>query len=146
MAGDIITMAEHWPLVVTIFEDGFDVPAIERTMGVHEGLLRRGAKFVTVRDARLVTSVPPPTTCKLMAEWQDRLTPLIRANCVGVVNIMSSPVTRAALRAIHWISPPPVPEDVVPSLPEGLAWALERLESEDVHIPADVRSFASSLR
>ncbi len=145
VAGQIETLAGHFPLVVIVWGDDFSFEALEMCMRENEVLLERGARFVTVRDARRVKTLPPALVRRAMAEWEQAHAKLIAERVVGVVNVIDAPVIAAGLRAVHWVSTPPCPEVVVPTLPEGIAWAMQRLRDEGVNIPPQTLRFAEGI-
>ncbi|MCU0656905.1 MAG: hypothetical protein MUF64_17115 [Polyangiaceae bacterium] len=109
-----------WPLVTVelpALVDDIDVEALAREQ---EAIFARGARYVSLLDATLVSSIPSARTRTALGEWAKRT----EARLVGVqaANALVIPqgLARGAITAIHWIAPPKVPTMVCATVEEGL--------------------------
>jgi len=107
-----------------------------------ESLFASRVKFATITDARRAGSMPSSALRRAITDWNVRHEAETRAYNVAGVAIFESAITRAVLRAIHWVAPHPAPYLVVASMDEALAFVLRALEEDQVPIPSsvDVRS------
>ena len=129
------TTLDYWPVVVNVIENGHDLSEIEDVLAVNEVALSRGPQFVTIRDFRTHNQQVTALQRKRLAQWQDDNWKLIQARCLGVANIMPSPVVRGVLRAVFWMSTPPTREEVFDTTEEAVTAAYRWAKEANLLIP-----------
>ena len=132
------TTLDYWPVVVNVIENGHDLSEIEDVLAVNEVALSRGPQFVTIRDFRTHNQQVTALQRKRLAQWQDDNWKLIQARCLGVANIMPSPVVRGVLRAVFWMSTPPTREEVFDTTEEAVTAAFRWAKEANLLMPPNV--------
>ena len=129
------TTLAYWPVVVNVIENGFELHEMEDVLAANEAALARGPRFVTIRDFCKLQQQTNALQRKRLAQWQDDNWKLIQARCIGVANIMPSPVVRGVLRAIFWMSTPPTREEVFDTTEEAVGAAFRWAEDAKLPMP-----------
>jgi len=132
------TTLDYWPVVVNIVENGYDLSETEVLLVANETALARGPQFVTIRDCRKLNQQATALQRKRLAQWQDDNWTLIQERCLGVANIMPSPVVRGVMRAVFWMSTPPIREEVFDTTEEAVAAAFRWAHEANLLIPPDL--------
>lgn len=70
---------------------------------------------------------------KLRTDWLASHGGLVRAKCVGVAFVVTSPLVRGVFTAAFWVWPPPMPYVFVDGAAEGEVWLRARLHERFAH-------------
>jgi hypothetical protein len=133
------TRTDFFPLVVVEFEDRFTTDDFIQAIVDNEKLLDRKQRFVTIRDGRLVRTMPTPVQRKIGMQWQDEVADRLKLYCAGVVTVTHNAIARNLLTAIRWMSPPPTPEEAMEDMASALDWCDRRLAEHDLGVPGIAR-------
>lgn len=126
---------EFFPVVLNRATDGFSMADMEDCLVPNERALLLDKPFVTLRDFRALSGSPDALQRRRLAKWQDEWRSKIQANCLGVATVTQSQIVRGAMKAIFWVSPPPIPEEVFLDLPSAARFLRERLATRGVGAP-----------
>lgn len=101
------------------------------------------AWLVDLRDLATSTS----TQRRIYAEFDQRVADQDRAHCAGVALVISNPLTRGMVTAVHWITPPVYPHTTAATLSRGVHWLCDRLRQRkvEVNVPEAVAKAESVL-
>jgi hypothetical protein len=138
----IRTDASRWPLVVITFEQGFTNGDLERCFAENARLFGRGERFATLRDLGAVTQMPSPVQREMARKWQERVRDEFPRLCLGVAIVSDHAFIRYLTTAISWATPPPIPEETVPSFSHGVDWCIQKLDEAGVAVPMALRRYA----
>jgi hypothetical protein len=141
----IRTDASRWPLVVITFEQGFTNEDLARCCEESALLYRRGELFSTLRDLRDLRTMPSPIQRDMARRWQERVRDELPPLCVGSATVSDSAFIRGLVTAVNWATAPPIPEETVPTVSQGVDWCIGRLEARGVQIPFPLRRYAASV-
>ena len=130
------TSLDYWPVVVNVIENGFDLAEMEDVLSANEVAMARGPQFVTIRDCRNLNQQATALQRKRLAQWQDDNWKRIQTSCLGVANIMPSPVVRGVMRAVFWMSTPPTREEVFDTTEQAVAAAYRWAKEANLLIPS----------
>ena len=128
---------QDWPFVVTtIIESMDEAETADYLAAFINDVVNRRAPFVSIVDARRMTSAPSAKVRRMIADWEqangDRGSRYNR----GVAFVTESALIRGAMTALHWISPPKVPTTYHATMELAKAWARERLASNEPSVRA----------
>ncbi len=138
----IITRADQFPLVIIEFASSYSDDDLMVGCAENATLLRRGEPFVTIRDLRSLQMVPSSAQRRYFATWEREHRELIQRNCLGIANVSESRILRGVMTAIGWLTPPPTPEVMVPTIESALRWGGELFGAEGLPIPDAFRRSA----
>jgi len=137
--GDIVVDASRWPLLVFNFPRVFTDRDLDDVCRDCDRLLERGEPCLAVRDLRLLSEMPTATQRRTFAAWQESRREIYARRVVGLVNVSRSAIVRGMVKATHWITHPPSPEVMVPTMDEALRWGAARFEDRGLPVPAVLR-------
>lgn len=114
-----------FPVVVMNLDE---CPSVQRALEIVDEHLRGAVPFVLIADGsrglRLsLDAAARRASADFLRDNKDRM----RAMCVGFCTVSASRFVRGAVMAVNWISPMPVPNAVLPSRTEAVAWARRML-------------------
>lgn len=115
------------PLVVLRCEGRIDDDAYAAHLRAYGDLLGVGQRFGMVVDARAAEAIPWSQRRMQSAFLTDHAETFTRL-CVGEAFVITSPLVRAALKAVLFFAPPPHPYAVVSTVEQGTAWIRARLD------------------
>lgn len=120
MGSKAVIDLECFPVVVLTFPESFDDADMDGFYRVHEQMLRRRERYVSISDFSRVRAMPKATDRQRLAEWAKNEEPRFKQFQVANALVFTSPMLRAGLQAVHWLAPPPVPTAVVGTVAEGI--------------------------
>jgi len=137
MAVPVRFSTQDWPFVVTTIVESMDeAETTEYLNSFIDRVIGRRAPFVSIVDARRMTSAPSAKVRRMIAEWEathgDRGSRYNR----GVAFITESALIRGAMTALHWISPPKVPTTYHATMESARTWGTEQLGDDIVRMRA----------
>lgn len=135
----------HFPIVVTTYPFRMSLAALPAYHAEYERVLAREQPFVSLVDMRPCVEMPDADVRRAMAEWGDRVAEARMRWVLGVSFVVTNPLVRGALTAVHWQTPPRQPTVVVSTPTEGLAFLLERLATAGIDPPATVDALRDGL-
>jgi hypothetical protein len=103
-------------------------------------LLSRGKRWVHLVDIRLVTRLPDARARAVVSAETAALNDLSARWNAGTATVISSPIVRGILTAIHWLSPPPHPFLNVATVDEGLTFLASCAAKAGVTVPVGMRA------
>jgi hypothetical protein len=142
--GGVLTRSPYWDYTeLEPIRIQFQVERVsEATLREHlDGQTEELQRSVQVgRRAYLIIAAqgelrPPPEVRKLQAEWMEEHRDLIARNSLGIGFVIDNPLVRGALTAIFWVTRPPVPYKVHPTIAEALAHAVQVCQAEGLELP-----------
>jgi hypothetical protein len=142
----VLTRSPYWdytelePIRIQFQVDRVSEAALRDHLEAQTEELRRSVR--AGRRAYLIIAAqgelrPPPEVRKLQAEWIEEQRELIAQTSIGMGFVIDSPLVRGALTAIFWITRPPVPYKVHPTLAEALAHAVEACQAQALALPEE---------
>jgi hypothetical protein len=138
----IRTDASRWPLVLITFSPDFTNDDLARCFEENARLFTRGQRFASVRDMRSLTQMPTPVQREMARKWQERVRDELPRNCLGVAIVNDSAFIRHLITAVSWATTPPIPEEAVTTVSQGVDWAIARLDEGGVFVPTSLRRYA----
>lgn len=145
MASVFLVSDAHFPIVVTTYPRRMTLGALPAYQGEYERLLAGERPFVSLVDMRPCVEMPDADVRKSMADWGDRVAEARMRWVLGVAFVVTHPLVRGALTAVHWQTPPRQPTVVVATPAEGLEFLLERLAAAGVEPPPTLDDLRASL-
>ncbi len=128
MADRIEIDETYWPLVVVRFpHEPVGAAAFSAYLEGLSALLERKQTYATFTDTRTMTDVISAKQRSELSAWIESHADDIGRYSAGTALVVRSAVIRGVLVAINWIRPPPNPQRVFATYPEGLEWALSQL-------------------
>lgn len=123
-----IAISDEWPIVRVTFPPGVVSDAeFEAYLRASDELIRpREARYALLVDCGLKPQLTPRQRSR-QAEYLAEREPLMRRYCAGQAYVITSSINRGFLRAIFWLSPPPVEYRVFESVYRAREWLLEQL-------------------
>lgn len=120
--------SSRFPLVILQLPSTIDAATIEQLTREQAKVFERGRQFVSIVDLRRVSSVPNATVRQRLGDYTRSIeAPSQRYQLANAI-VIDNPLIRAALSAIHWIAPPPVPTQVVATREAGLDFLRKHLD------------------
>lgn len=110
----------RFPVVVLSFPESFDEADMDGFFRLHDQMLKRRERYVSIADFSRVRAMPKPTDRQRLAEWAKNEEPRFKLFQLANALVFTSPMLRAGLQAVHWLAPPPVPTAVVGTMAEGI--------------------------
>ena len=135
----------HFPLVVVVIPAKLDPSYAELLEADHKVLFAKRARYVSISDSTRVVGMPDAKTRQRMGVWakshEDDLKRWQLANAI----VVGSSLVRAALSAVHWFAPPPVPTRIETDVATALAFL--RAEAEKAKLTTvGIDEYARLLR
>lgn len=90
-------------------------------------VVARDQPFVSLVDARRLTSAPSAKVRRTIADWENLNAERGSRFNRGVVVVTESALVRGAMTALQWLSPPRVPTTYEATIEAGESWARARL-------------------
>ncbi len=110
----------RFPVVVLSFPENIDDVDMDGFFRLHDQMLKRRERYVSISDFSRVRSMPKATERQRLAEWAKHEEPRLKQFQLANALVFTSPMLRAGLQAVHWLAPPPVPTAVVGTMAEGI--------------------------
>lgn len=133
------------PLIVTVMPARFAEAELTAFLARHEALLARGRRYCTITDLSQIAGLPEATTRKRIADWQQKIEPVMRRWTVGTAIVAPSSMLRGAMTALNWLSPPPYPQEIVADRVAAIA-ALEAIYARSKEpVPASLERYRRDL-
>lgn len=130
----------HFPLVSTEYPSAMTLGALEPYFADYERVLARARPFVSLVDMRPCLEMPDAIVRKHIADWGVRIAAERAKYVLGVAFVVTRPLMRAALTAVHFVAPPRQPTVVVATTDDGIAYLYEKLDAHGIARPsADTR-------
>lgn len=120
--------ASKFPLVIFRLPSVVEVATVDTLEREQEQLFQRGRHFVSMVDLREVSAVPTATVRKRIGEWAKSIEGKSARYQLANALVVESTLIRAALSAVHWLAPPPVPTKVFATDAEAFAFLRSHLE------------------
>lgn len=125
---DSIVDSSKFPLVVFRLPPVIEVSTIDTLEQEQEHLFQRGRNFVSMVDLRTIKSVPTATVRKRIGDWAKSIESKSMRYQLANALVVDNTLVRAALSAVHWLAPPPVPTKVFATDAEALPFLRSHLE------------------
>jgi hypothetical protein len=126
---------EHFPLVTTVYPTRMTLETLEPYFTDYERVLARREAFVSLVDMRPCVHVPSAAARREIAEWGLRIADERARYVRSVAFIVTHPMLRAALTAVHFIAPPRQPTVVVATFPAALTHLYNALREHGMRVP-----------
>lgn len=139
MGDRFIVRDERFPLATTLYPSSVTEEVLEPYFADYGRLLAREQPFVSLVDMRPCLHVPSARVRKRIAEWGVRIADQRARYVVGVAFVVTSPLLRAALSAVHFVARPRQPTIVVANEEDALRFLAARLAAHGLAIPRDPR-------
>ena len=79
----------------------------------------------------------PPQQRHLQAAWKKRHAEQLKVLNLGTAFVITSPLVRLAVSTVFYLTPMHSPYLIAASLPQTVAWAVQRLEASGLHAAAE---------
>lgn len=130
-----------WPVLLMVCPRRIDAAWIEEVQADFRDVFARERRFALVTDTSAIESVPGARERKMLGEWAGRADQLAlqKQFNVGSATIITSPLIRGMLQALHWIWTPATPQHVSADFDGAWTWCARTLEERGVLLgaPAD---------
>lgn len=126
--GQIVFDDGAFPMVQVIFEGSVSDEEFEVYLNQLQSCLTRGLPYAVLLDATRAARYSASQR-RMQAQWQDANRETLRSHCRGVAFVITNRAVRGILTAILWLSPMPMPHQVVSNRKEALTWLQERLST-----------------
>lgn len=114
-------ITDHDPVIIYDFNGVCADNDITEYIKYCDVMLKSNRTHVIINDFRGCTNITPRHR-RMIADWQNlRLFSLCQFRA-GVIFVLDSAVQRGALKALHWIKPPPTPYYVGSTINDALIW------------------------
>ena len=117
---------ELWPLVIHAVEGALTNTQVDAYILAATEVLRQGGPQVVILDATNISSFTAYTRSRA-TQFQRENAGLLRANCVGSVYVLSSPLLRFVAMTVLLVTRLPTPLHVCETREQALAWGRKRL-------------------
>lgn len=138
--GGIVVDSTHWPVLLETMPVVFpnDDATLDAWMAHVEALMASHASpFVMVVDASATKQTANAHARKRMADWLAG-SAAYEKYCLATIYVVSSPLIRGALTAIHWLTGQMPARPVVGTIGEAWAESRRRLERAGLEMPPGV--------
>jgi hypothetical protein len=126
-----------WPLVHVRFLGVPSTPQVEAYLARMTSLVERGEPYVSILDSSRMTGMGPPQQRHLQAAWKKRHAEQLKVLNLGTAFVITSPLVRLAVSTVFYLTPMHSPYLIAASLPQTVAWAVQRLEASGLHAAAE---------
>jgi hypothetical protein len=131
---------EDFPFVISVMPVAPDEAFFKAYFVKQRELLSRGKRWLHLVDIRLVTRLPDARARAVVSAETAALSDLSARFNAGTATVISSPIVRGILTAIHWLSPPPHPFLNVATVEEGLTFLSSCAAKAGVTVPTGMRA------
>ena len=131
---------EDFPFVISVMPAAPDEAFFKTYFVKQRELLSRGRRWLHLVDIRLVTRLPDARARAVVSAETAALNDLSARWNAGTATVISSPIVRGILTAIHWLSPPPHPFLNVATVEEGLTFLTSCAAKAEVPVPIGMRA------
>lgn len=136
MAGSTIPLdVSRFPLVVTRFPPTWDDDQIQAYFAAVTRLHEREERFVHLTDLSAAEDMSSAAMRRRAAEFMAKERERSGRLCVAACQVSNSAVIRGAMRAIHWITPPPHKNAVFATFDEAVRWCLDEARAAGLAVP-----------
>lgn len=136
----------HWPLAVLVLPadvNTLDIGRVDRSLAA---LFARKQRFYTLTDASRVTGLPNAKGRGELAAWTKAVEAQTRRHVVATSIVISNPLARGMLTAIHWVAPAVVPSFAAATHEEACRFLGEHGVREGLETDAIDRYLATRSR
>ena len=99
---------------------------------------RAGIKTAVILDCTDAGAISSSQR-KRIGEWRKEVRDLTSQVCIGMAMVVRNPAIRAILTAISWFQKEPIPVAFLDTFAEGVKWAIDRCDEDNLHVPSHVR-------
>jgi hypothetical protein len=126
-----------FPVVFSSLPPQFADHDVDRYFDAFRELHEREEPFLHISDLRHAAAMSSSTMRKKAALFMEDERERSERLCRGSVQIADSAITRGAMTAIWWLSPPPYPHATAASLEEAVQWIGKKADEEGFVVDAD---------
>jgi len=140
-ATSVISVDERrWPLVVIVWPaEPLADESVEEFLRISQCELERREPQFTLHEIRGASGLDARQRRRIaqfVEEHRDEIARYVAASAI----VNTSPVLRAMITAIHWLSPPPYREAVFATRTDAEAWLTSIARASRVTIPAEAKA------
>ena len=128
----------RWPLVVYTALGDQTEEEFEAYLADADRVLSRRERHGVIFDGRRAAPIGPKLR-KRQVEWLREHDRQLRAQCVALGMLLSSPVQRGVFRAILWMNPLPYPYSVEVRFEAARRFVCQHLERSGCRVPVSPR-------
>ncbi len=127
----------RFPLVISRFPPRWGPDELDDYFERFHLLHAREEPFVFIAEVSATESMSSAATRRKATEFMDKERERSARLCKGAAQVARGRLTRGAITAIHWVSPPPYPHKVFASYEEAFAWVKACALEAGLVIPAE---------
>lgn len=122
-----IVRDDRFPLVTTAYPVRITPESLPPYFASYERVLSKKQLFVSLVDMRPCEHIPDANVRKVIADWGVRIADERALYVIGVAFVVTNPLVRAALTAVHFLAPPRQPTIAVRTESEASAFLEQKL-------------------